>query len=86
MQFTRINDVTIHYRVVGAVTEKPALVFINSLGTDFRIWRDVVLRLAGDFAIVLYDKRGHGLSISARFPIPSRTMRPISPDSSIASP
>ncbi len=42
MQFTRINDVTIHYRVVGAVTEKPALVFINSLGTDFRIWRDVV--------------------------------------------
>lgn len=68
MQFTRINDVTIHYRVVGAVTEKPALVFINSLGTDFRIWRDVVLRLAGDFAIVLYDKRGHGLSDIGQVP------------------
>jgi 3-oxoadipate enol-lactonase len=68
LQFTRINDVTIHYRVVGAVTEKPALVFINSLGTDFRIWRDVVLRLAGDFAIVLYDKRGHGLSDIGQVP------------------
>ncbi|MDX1122949.1 3-oxoadipate enol-lactonase [Sinorhizobium medicae] len=68
MQFTRINDVTIHYRVVGAVAEKPVLVFINSLGTDFRIWRDLVLRLSGDFAIVLYDKRGHGLSDIGQVP------------------
>ncbi|WP_027998368.1 3-oxoadipate enol-lactonase [Sinorhizobium arboris] len=68
MQFTRINDVTIHYRVVGTVTQKPALVFINSLGTDFRIWRDIVLRLAGDFAIILYDKRGHGLSDIGQVP------------------
>ena len=36
--------------------------FINSLGTDFRIWRDVIVRLAGEFAILAYDKRGHGLS------------------------
>ncbi|MBP1884215.1 3-oxoadipate enol-lactonase [Sinorhizobium mexicanum] len=62
MQFARINDITIHYQVIGATGEKPVLVFANSLGTDFRIWRDVVVRLAGEFAIVLYDKRGHGLS------------------------
>lgn len=62
MQFARINDVAIHYRVIGVPAEKPVIVFINSLGTDFRIWDDVVAQLADDFAIVLYDKRGHGLS------------------------
>jgi 3-oxoadipate enol-lactonase len=68
VQFARINDITIHYRQVGAVAGKPVLVFINSLGTDFRIWRDVVVRLAADFAIVLYDKRGHGLSDIGQVP------------------
>lgn len=68
MQFARINDVTIHYRLVGAVSEKPVLVFINALGTDFRIWRDVVLNLAGDYVMVLYDKRGHGLSDIGQVP------------------
>ncbi|PZM15154.1 3-oxoadipate enol-lactonase [Rhizobium tubonense] len=62
MQFARINDVAIHYQVIGGPADKPVLVFVNSLGTDFRIWRDVIVRLAGDFAIVVYDKRGHGLS------------------------
>ena len=48
MQFARINDITIHYQVIGATGDRPVLVFANSLGTDFRIWRDVVVRLAGD--------------------------------------
>lgn len=68
MQFARINDVTIHYQIIGAAEGKPVLVFVNSLGTDFRIWRDVIVRLAGDFAIVLYDKRGHGLSDVGQVP------------------
>jgi 3-oxoadipate enol-lactonase len=62
VQFARINDATLHYQVIGAANDKPVLVFANSLGTDFRIWRDVIVRFAGDFAMVLYDKRGHGLS------------------------
>ncbi len=62
MQFTRVNGVTLHYQLIGAPEGKPAMVFINSLGTDFRIWRDVLVRLAGDVAVVTYDKRGHGLS------------------------
>lgn len=62
MQFAKINDITLHYQVIGAANDKPVLVFANSLGTDFRIWRDVIVRFAGDFAIVMYDKRGHGLS------------------------
>jgi 3-oxoadipate enol-lactonase len=68
MQFARLNDVAIHYQVIGGPADKPVLVFANSLGTDFRIWRDVVVQLAGDFAIVLYDKRGHGLSDVGRTP------------------
>ena len=62
MQFAKINNVNLHYQVIGAPEGKPVLVFSNSLGTDFRIWRDVIVRLVGDFAIVTYDKRGHGLS------------------------
>ena len=62
MQFADINGITIHYQVVSAPDDKPTLVFSNSLGTDFRIWRDCIVRLVGECSIVLYDKRGHGLS------------------------
>ncbi|WFU91466.1 3-oxoadipate enol-lactonase (plasmid) [Rhizobium sp. CC1099] len=68
MQFARVNDVTIHYQIIGGPADKPVIVFANSLGTDFRIWRDVIVRLAGDFAIVLYDERGHGLSDVGQLP------------------
>lgn len=62
MQFARINDIALHYQTIGGPAGRPVIVFANSLGTDFRIWRDVIVRLAGDFPIVTYDKRGHGLS------------------------
>lgn len=59
--FARINGVCLHYRHEPA-PGRPVLVFINSLGTDFRIWQDVADRLAGEFGFLFYDKRGHGLS------------------------
>lgn len=62
MLFANINGVNLHYQIIGAPEDKPVIVFSNSLGTDFRIWRDVIMRLVGDYAIVTYDKRGHGLS------------------------
>lgn len=62
MQFAQINGITLHYQIIGAPEGRPVLVFANSLGTDFRIWRDVIVRLVGEVGIVLYDKRGHGLS------------------------
>ena len=68
MQFARLNDVTLHYQVIGSPQSRPTIVFVNSLGTDFRIWRDVVVRLVGEFAVVTYDKRGHGLSEVGRTP------------------
>jgi len=68
MQFARLNDVTLHYQVIGSPQSRPTIVFVNSLGTDFRIWRDVVVRLVGEFALVTYDKRGHGLSEVGKTP------------------
>ena len=68
MQFARLNDVTLHYQLIGSAQSRSLLVFVNSLGTDLRIWRDVVIRLAGDVAILLYDTRGHGLSETGATP------------------
>jgi 3-oxoadipate enol-lactonase len=61
MRFLRANGVVVCYSDEGR-RDGPALVFINSLGTDFRIWDDVARILSPDFRIVRYDKRGHGLS------------------------
>lgn len=62
MQFASLNNITLHYQEIGAPQGSPTLVFINSLGTDFRIWRDVIVRFVGEANILTYDKRGHGLS------------------------
>jgi 3-oxoadipate enol-lactonase len=43
--------------------EAPTLVFINSLGTDFRIWDGVRASLGQRAKLVLHDKRGHCLSL-----------------------
>ncbi|PWV97148.1 3-oxoadipate enol-lactonase [Hoeflea marina] len=68
MQFARLNGVTLHHQVIGAAPGRPTIVFANSLGTDFRIWRDVIVRLAGDYGLITYDKRGHGLSETGNSP------------------
>jgi 3-oxoadipate enol-lactonase len=61
MKFARINGATLHYRH-RPTAGRPTIVFVNSLGTDMRIWNEVE-RLFGDaYGFVLYDKRGHGLS------------------------
>jgi 3-oxoadipate enol-lactonase len=74
MQFARLNDVTLHHQLIGAPRGKPTVVFVNSLGTDFRIWRDVVVRLAGEARVVTYDMRGHGLSDVGRTPYAMETL------------
>ena len=68
MQFAELNNITLHYQVLSAPPGKPVLVFVNSLGTDFRIWRDVIVDFAGEAAIIAYDKRGHGLSSTGNSP------------------
>ena len=58
MRFARVNGAVIHHELRGAGA---ATVFINSLGTDFRIWNGVTAAM-GQGAHLLWDKRGHGLS------------------------
>ena len=74
MQFTTANGVVHHYQVIGGPEGKPTFVFVNSLGTDFRIWRDVIVKLVGEYGIVLYDKRGHGLSALGETPYKVETL------------
>jgi len=64
MHFMAVNGLTLLVSDSGdqGATGRPTLVFSNSLGTDFRIWDALVARLGEDYRIVLYDKRGHGLS------------------------
>jgi 3-oxoadipate enol-lactonase len=61
MPFMRANGVVLHYEDRGDKTA-PALVFSNSLGTDFRIWDAVLPLLGSGHRFIRYDKRGHGLS------------------------
>ncbi len=60
MMFARINDASLHYRFRSG--EGMPVVFLNSLGTDFRIWDDVIARLPPHGPVLCLDKRGHGLS------------------------
>jgi 3-oxoadipate enol-lactonase len=63
MSFVALNGITLHYRDSGP-PERPAIVFVNSLGTDLRIWDEVVALLAPRYRCIGFDKRGHGLSDS----------------------
>lgn len=65
--FHRCNGVVLHARLLGEAG-RPLVVFSNSLGTDSRIWDAVVPRLTDRYAVLLYDKRGHGLSDAPRGP------------------
>jgi len=61
MKFANLNGIIIHYSVEGP-TDAPAIIFANSLGSDFRIWSEVTEALKDRFKLIRYDKRGHGLS------------------------
>ena len=62
-RFETIDSITLHYTLDGQSTGMP-LVFLNSLGTDLRIWQKVLPYFASHYRLICYDKRGHGLSDS----------------------
>lgn len=61
MTFARANGIVLHHQTLGR-RGGPTVVFLNSLGSDMRIWQEIVPAFSDRFRIVLYDKRGHGLS------------------------
>ena len=61
MSFVALHGCVHHFDFAGR-DDRPALMFTNSLGSDLRIWDDLAERLSGQFKIIRYDHRGHGLS------------------------
>jgi 3-oxoadipate enol-lactonase len=61
MAFGLFNHQVLHFRDENPQQPR-AIVLANSLGTDFRIWDEMIARLGGAWRIVRYDLRGHGLS------------------------
>ena len=63
MPFADLGGLTATYRIDGP-NHAPALVLLNSLGTDYRIWDGVVSAMGGRFRTLRYDARGQGLTDS----------------------
>lgn len=56
-----MNSVTVNHRVEGPAAA-PALLLINSIGTDLSIWEPILPELLRHFRVIRYDQRGHGAS------------------------
>lgn len=67
MAFAESADLTMYYRAAGP-PDAPRVVFLNSLGTDCRIWDDLILELGGRIRSLRYDERGQGLTQSPAGP------------------
>ena len=61
MAFIQRRDLTIHYQWLDQKRDK-TIVLINSLGTNLMIWENVVPLISKEFNVLMFDKRGHGLS------------------------
>ena len=64
--FVNVRGLTFHVQRGGAEVGTP-LVFLNSLGSDLRIW-DAVAPHVAHLPLVRYDQRGHGLTDAPRGP------------------
>ena len=61
MPFANAAGARIYWKFEGA-SEKPALVLLNSIGTDMSLWDRCVPLLLSDFRLLRIDTRGHGAS------------------------
>jgi 3-oxoadipate enol-lactonase len=61
MQMIKLNGITVHYQEEGDPNGAP-VVFSNSLGTDLRLWDQLVALLPKGLRLIRYDMRGHGLT------------------------
>lgn len=67
MRVCQLDSIDLHYQLDGDPAGRP-VVFANSLGTDVRLWDDVLGLLPDGLRFVRYDKRGHGLSACPKAP------------------
>ncbi|AWV86442.1 3-oxoadipate enol-lactonase [Acinetobacter radioresistens] len=62
-----LNDIALHYQTFGD-TDKPALIFSNSLGTNLSMWQQQLDYFKAHFFVICYDTRGHGSSSAPQSP------------------
>ena len=55
----KANGISFNYRIDGA-SEKPWLVFSNSLATNLSVWDQQAGALSRSYRVLRYDQRGHG--------------------------
>jgi 3-oxoadipate enol-lactonase len=63
MSFCQRPDANIYWKRDGR-DEAPALVLLNSIGTDMDLWDGVLPHLRDRFALLRIDTRGHGGSVA----------------------
>lgn len=55
------KDLMLNYATFGD-SSNPALIFSNSLGTNYHMWQPQIDALQNEYFIICYDTRGHGKS------------------------
>ncbi|WP_278394836.1 3-oxoadipate enol-lactonase [Sphingobium yanoikuyae] len=63
MAFIQRNGANLYWKRDGR-EDAPALVLLNSIGTDMDLWDGVLPHLRDRFALLRIDARGHGASIA----------------------
>ena len=61
------NDATINYATFGDAN-KPAVIFSNSLGTNYGMRQQQFNHFKNDYFVICYDTRGHGASTAPQGP------------------
>ncbi|MCG2608462.1 3-oxoadipate enol-lactonase [Acinetobacter sp. SM34] len=61
------NDAQINYQTFGDAA-KPALIFSNSLGTNYGMWQKQFNHFKQNYFVICYDTRGHGASSAPQGP------------------
>jgi len=65
MAFLKVHNNVLHYQWHDQKRSKN-IVLINSLGSNLMIWHAVLPILKKNFNVLLFDKRGHGLSATQK--------------------
>ena len=61
MRVITVNGLRVHHAIGGDPAGAP-IVFANSLGTDLRVWDNLLPLLPPGLRVLRYDMRGHGLT------------------------
>lgn len=67
MPILQQHDLSLNYQTFGDA-KQPALVFSNSLGTNYSMWQAQIEYFQQHYFVICYDTRGHGQSSAPQGP------------------